>query len=197
VQYYLGVCRHTAAGQYLDIALGQTPLADVTLRQTLRVAHLKTARYGFVAPLVCGAMLSGAPGPLLQQLERVGRPMGLAYQLRDDVLGLFGDTPACGKSGEGDFLEGKRTFPVLAAYRRAPEAVRREMQSLFSLRRRDARALARARALVTSYGGLAAAERLVERATRTARKAVRALPRGGGVVDLLDELLVLVARREG
>ena len=55
VQYYLGICRHTAAGQYLDIDLGRTPLGDVSLTQVLRVARLKTARYGFVAPLVCGA----------------------------------------------------------------------------------------------------------------------------------------------
>jgi geranylgeranyl diphosphate synthase, type I len=195
VHYYLGVCRHTAAGQYLDIDLGRTPLADVSLFQTLRVAQLKTARYGFVAPLVCGGMLAGAPRAVLEQLERVGRHMGLAYQLRDDVLGLFGDTEACGKCADADFVEGKRTFPVLAAHRRAPEAVRAELDALWSRRSTDGWALARARTLVTSYGGLAATERLIEAATRAARKAVRGLPRGGGVVDVLDELLVLLARR--
>jgi geranylgeranyl diphosphate synthase type I len=195
VQYYLGVCRQTAAGQYLDIDLARTPLADVTLFQTLRVAHLKTARYGFVAPLVCGAMLAGAPRSLLVQLDRVGRQMGLAYQLRDDLLGLFGDTRACGKCADGDFVEGKRTFPVVAAYLRAPDAVRAELESLWNLRSADPLALARARSLVTSYGGLAATERLIDRATRAARNGLQRLPDGGGVVDLLDELLVMLARR--
>jgi geranylgeranyl diphosphate synthase type I len=195
VQYYLGICRQTAVGQYLDIDLGRTPLGDVTVFQALRVAQLKTARYGFVAPLVCGAMLAGASRGLLAQLERVGRFMGLAYQLRDDLLGLFGDTPTCGKCADGDFVEGKRTFPVVAAHVRAPESVRAELESLWSLRRADPLALARARSLVTSYGGLAATERLIDRATRVARSAVKSLPRGGGMVDLLDELLVLLARR--
>jgi geranylgeranyl diphosphate synthase, type I len=195
VQYYLAICRQTAAGQYLDIALERTPLADVTLAQTLRVARLKTARYGFVAPLVCGAMLAGAPEPLLRQLERVGRHMGLAYQLRDDVLGLFGDTQVCGKCAEGDFVEGKRTFPVVATYLRAPESVRAELESLWNGRNADALALARARSLLVSYGGLAATERLIDKATRAARVAVAALPPGGGVVDVLDELLLLLARR--
>jgi geranylgeranyl diphosphate synthase type I len=195
VQFILGVCRQTAAGQYLDIELGHAPLGEVTLRQTLRVARLKTARYGFVAPLVSGAMLGGASRALLAQLERVGTHMGLAYQLRDDLLGLFGDTPACGKRADGDFVEGKRTFPVVAAFLRAPEAARAELEALWSLRRADPLALARARSLVTSYGGLAVTERLIDRQTRAARAAVRALPRGGGVPDLLDGLLVLLARR--
>ncbi len=197
VQYYLSICRQTAAGQYLDIDLGRTPLADVTLTQVLRVARLKTARYGFVAPLVCGAMLAGAQPGLLQALERVGRHMGLAYQLRDDLLGLFGDTQACGKCADGDFVEGKRTFPVVAAHLRAPDSVRAELQSLWNLRSANPVALARARSLVASYGGLAATERLVDRATGAARAAVAALPPGGGVADVLDELLVLLARRTG
>jgi geranylgeranyl diphosphate synthase, type I len=195
VRYYLAICRQTAAGQYLDIDLGRVPLGDVTLAQTLRIARLKTARYGFVAPLVCGAMLAGAPVPLLGQLETVGRHMGLAYQLRDDLLGLFGDTHACGKSAEGDFVEGKRTFPVVATYLRAPESVRAELDILWNSRSADAPALARARSLLASYGGLAATERLIDRATRAARVAVARLPRGGGVVDVLDELLLLLARR--
>jgi geranylgeranyl diphosphate synthase type I len=195
VQYYLGVCRQTAAGQYLDLELGRTPLADVTLFQTLRVAHLKTARYGFVAPLVCGAMLAAPPATLLVELDRIGRQMGLAYQLRDDLLGLFGDTQACGKSAEGDFVEGKRTFPVVAAYLKAPQPVRAELDALWNLRSAEPLALARARSLVTSHGGLAATERLIDRATRAARCGLRRLPASGGVVDLLDELLVMLARR--
>lgn len=194
-QYYLAICRKTAAGQYLDIELARTPLADVTLSQTLRVARLKTARYGFIAPLVCGAMLAGAAPPLLWKLERVGRHMGLAYQLRDDLLGLFGDTQTCGKSSEGDFVEGKRTFPVVATYLRAPDSVRTELESLWNARRADALALARARSLLASYGGLAATEHLIDRLTRAARAAVAVLPRGGGVADVLDELLLLLARR--
>jgi geranylgeranyl diphosphate synthase, type I len=195
VRYYLGVCRQTAAGQYLDIDLGRSPLGDVTLAQTLRVARLKTARYGFIAPLVCGALLAGAEPPLLKQLEAVGRHMGLAYQLRDDVLGLFGNTEASGKCADADFVEGKRTFPVVAAYLRAPVSVRCELEALWTVRATDAVGLARARSLVASYGGLAATERLIDRATRSARAAVAVLPPGGGAAAVLDDLLVLLSRR--
>ena len=84
-RYMLAICRHTAVGQFLDLQLSETAVEEVTLFQTLRVAHLKTARYGFVAPLVCGAMLGGADADLLDVLSRIGRHAGLAFQLRDDL----------------------------------------------------------------------------------------------------------------
>ncbi|WP_164008470.1 polyprenyl synthetase family protein [Pyxidicoccus trucidator] len=197
VRYYLGVCRHTAAGQYLDLDLGRAPLSEVTLFQTLRVAYLKTARYGFCAPLVCGAMLGGASPALVEGLERVGRHVGLAYQLRDDVIGLFGDSCVAGKAADGDFTQGKRTFPVLAAYARADATAREELEALWSLpvEQKDEAALARARALVEQCGGRAACERMVERASRAARRSLQSLPNPHGVRDLLDALITRLAHR--
>ncbi len=195
--YYLGVCRQTAAGQYLDLELSCAPLSQVTLFQALRVAQLKTARYGFCAPLVCGAMLAGADAELCEALERVGRYMGLAYQLRDDLIGLFGDERLTGKAADGDFVEGKRTFPVLAACTRAPAEAREELERLWSLppEAKDAAALARARALVEEYGGRAACERLVERSVKAGSQALHALPAHGGARALLDTLFTRLARR--
>ncbi|MFP2929252.1 polyprenyl synthetase family protein [Pyxidicoccus sp. 3LG] len=212
VQYYLGVCRHTAAGQYLDLDLGRAPLSEVSLFQALRVAWLKTARYGFCAPLVCGAMLGGAglgstargsasaglgSTDLVGGLERVGRHIGLAYQLRDDLIGLFGDSSVAGKAADGDFVQGKRTFPVLAAYARAGTSARAELESLWALpvEQKDEAALARARALVEECGGRAACERMVDRASRAARRSLQSLPNPNGVRDLLDALITRLARR--
>ncbi len=197
VLYYLGVCRHTAAGQYLDLELSRASLSEVRLFQALRVAYLKTSRYGFCAPLVCGAMLAGASGELCEALERVGRHVGLAFQLRDDLIGLFGDESVAGKAVDGDFVQGKRTFPVLAAYTRAPAAAREELERLWTVSSpaKDAAALARARTLVEEHGGRAACERLVERASRAGRRALQALPEQGGIRDLLDTLITRLARR--
>ncbi len=197
VQYYLGVCRHTAAGQYLDLDIARAPLSEVTLFQTLRVAHLKTARYGFCAPLVCGAMLAGGDVVLRDNLERVGRHVGLAYQLRDDLLGLFGDPNLSGKPADSDFAQGKRTFPVMAAYARATPEAREELEALWALplARKDEAALLRARELVQHWGGRRACERVVERASRSARRALAALPEADGVRDLLDALITRLARR--
>ncbi|ADO74837.1 polyprenyl synthetase family protein [Stigmatella aurantiaca] len=196
-QYYLAVCRHTAAGQYLDLDLSRAALADVGLFQALRVAHLKTARYGFCAPLVCGAILAEADEALCQGLERVGRYGGLAYQLRDDVLGLFGDARMSGKAGDSDFSQGKRTFPVLAAYARASTEGRAELERLWALpaQEKDEAALGHARELVERWGGRLACERMVERSSRAALRALRALPEGGGMREVLGNLITRLAHR--
>jgi len=195
VRHYLGICRHTAAGQYLDLDLTRAPLSEVTLFQALRVAHLKTARYGFVAPLVCGAMLAGAPSALLEALERVGRQVGLAYQLRDDLIGLLGDPLLTGKSTDGDLAQGKRTFPVLAAYTRASPAIRNQMDALWSEGAANPASLVRARSLVTQHGGVAATERLIGRLSRNSRRMIASLPHGGGFRDLLDSLVLSLSQR--
>ena len=175
-RYLLGVCRHTAAGQYLDLTLSRAPLFKVTLFETLRVAQLKTARYGFVAPLVCGAMLGGAEPALLDALARAGRHAGIAFQLRDDLIGLFGDDRVAGKAGAGDYFEGKRTFPLIAAWTRADDAGRAELETLWDAPHKDDASLAKARAALTAAGGRAATERVIDRCARAASRALSAIP---------------------
>lgn len=194
VRYYLGVCRFTAAGQFLDLALSGAALGEVTLFQTLKVALLKTARYGFAAPLVVGARLGGADERLTAALERTGRQIGLAFQLRDDLLGLFGAPALTGKP-TADWLTGKPTFPVIAAYTRAPLAVRQELDALRDAAAHDGEARARACDLIEAHGGRAAAEHAVIRATRAARRNAGALPAAAASRALLDALIVSLAER--
>ena len=172
-RYMLEICRHTAAGQHLDLVLTHAPLSEVTLFRTLKVADLKTARYGFVAPLACGAMLGGADRSRLELLRRVGRHAGLAYQLRDDLIGLCGDDAVAGKEGGADYLEGKRTFPVIAAWTRADALGRAQLEALWD--RPVPEFLEAARKAVASWGGIASTQRVVEVRTRAARKALEPL----------------------
>ncbi len=191
-RFMLRICRHTAAGQHLDLSLSRAPLEKVTLFQTLKVAHLKTAQYGFVAPLVCGAMLGGAQPATLDALARIGRLAGLAYQLRDDLIGLYGEDKVTGKDGGGDFFEGKRTFPVVAAWTRADANGRRTLEGLWNTRTEPQ--LATARLEVAHWGGVATSQRVVDRLTRTARRTLASLGQGPAVA-FLDALLTGLAKR--
>ena len=193
-RYLMAICRHTAAGQYLDLELSRTPVDEVTLFQTLKVAHLKTAKYGFVAPLVAGAMLGGASEETIDSLERSGRQVGLAYQLRDDLIGLFGDSAVAGKDGGGDYFEGKRTFPLIAAWTRADQRGREELEALWNLPVKNDQALLRARALVQHHGGDAATERVINRMTRGARRTLNGL-QNSAVHGLLDSMIGKLEKR--
>ena len=103
----------TADGELADVRLSLGPCAD--LDETLRTAERKTAAYSFQLPLRAGALLAGRddlePGVL-----RLGRALGLAFQLRDDLDGVFGDPRTTGKSNASDLREGKCT-PLVALAR--------------------------------------------------------------------------------
>ncbi|MEL6982213.1 MAG: polyprenyl synthetase family protein [Actinomycetota bacterium] len=95
-------------GQYLDMRSAAAGTFDIDTAR--RVATFKSALYTIVRPLQVGASLAGDPGPeLLADLDRFGRPLGRAFQLRDDALGVLGDETELGKPVGGDLREGKPT----------------------------------------------------------------------------------------
>jgi geranylgeranyl diphosphate synthase type I len=122
--------------------------------------------------------------------------MGVAFQLRDDVLGLFGESIVAGKPCDCDLSAGKRTYPVLAAYMRAPEDVKREFDVLWSCGETHNGSLKRAQHLVRRHGGLAATDRAVDRASRIARGALKRFTPDNHFRQLLDELINLLTHRD-
>ncbi|RKT55281.1 polyprenyl synthetase family protein [Saccharothrix australiensis] len=99
------------AGQHLDLLAGAR--REESVERTLVVARLKTASYTVQRPLHLGAALADAPPEVTAALCAFGRDIGVAYQLRDDLLGVFGDEEVTGKPVGDDLREGKRT-PLMA-----------------------------------------------------------------------------------
>ena len=132
--------RDVTIGQFLDIAEESafvTEPDDRHAERALRVASLKSARYSVQQPLLIGAALAGADAAQLEALRAFGHPVGLAFQLRDDVLGVFGDESVTGKPSGDDLREGKRT--VLVALTREGLADIRPPRRRRAHRRPDAR----------------------------------------------------------
>jgi len=102
----------------VDVVRGQmAEMAAVTGRPAppVETIHaLKTASYTVEGPLALGAALAGADADRVAELSRYGRPLGVAFQLRDDLLGIFGDAAATGKPVGNDIRQGKRTSLVAA-----------------------------------------------------------------------------------
>ncbi len=111
-------------GQYLDMRTAAASELDRATAQ--RVATFKSALYTIVRPLQLGASLGGMPNDdVMARLEEYGRPAGQAFQLRDDLLGVFGDADTVGKPVGNDLREGKPTELVAAALERADAAQHR------------------------------------------------------------------------
>jgi geranylgeranyl diphosphate synthase type I len=112
-------CRtEVITGQFLDVSVQARGRADVV--SAMRVLRYKSAKYSIERPLHIGATLAGGTADHLRQLGAFGLPLGEAFQLRDDLLGVFGDPATTGKPAGDDLIEGKRTVLVALALDGAP-----------------------------------------------------------------------------
>lgn len=163
------------AGQYLDV-LAQAEIRHASRQRAELVARYKSAKYTVERPLLIGGRLAGAAPGLLAAYSAYGLPLGEAFQLRDDVLGVFGDPSATGKPAGDDLREGKRTYLVAAAYEVASPADRRALDRGLGDRGLDAAGVRRLRAIIRDTGALADTEHRIEALTTAALDALAGAP---------------------
>lgn len=122
--YVAAITAEVAWGQYLDILTESHSLSDpLALRKhVFEVIRVKSGRYSVMHPLILGALAGGASEELLRALEAAGTAWGLAFQMRDDEIGIFGDANVAGKSVSSDISEGKRTILLTLTLERATQS---------------------------------------------------------------------------
>jgi geranylgeranyl diphosphate synthase type I len=168
---YLDACRtEVVAGQFLDVVAQAS--GDSDLDAAMRVVLFKSAKYTVERPLHLGASLAGADAGLLASLSDFGVPIGQAFQLRDDVLGVFGDAELTGKPAGDDLREGKRTVLLAHAYTGSDPEQRRLLDRLVGDPKLDTGQVAELRDVIESTGALQAVEDSI---TSLHRQAVAAL----------------------
>ncbi|MFA9431413.1 polyprenyl synthetase family protein [Egicoccus sp. AB-alg2] len=179
------------AGQYLEVR-GSGGVVDRP-EEALRIAVLKSGRYTVTRPLQLGAAVVADDGPWCGVLARFGDAAGLAFQLRDDVLGLFGGPGRTGKGVLEDLRQGRPTALFVLARARARDDARRRLQQLLATPEAGEAALTAVRDLVVTSGALAEVHAQIERCTDRARRAVEDLPPAARE-PLLDLLRLVVDR---
>lgn len=188
LRHFTVLRQEVMAGQYLDVAAAQE--GGATRDLVVLVATIKSGRYTITRPLQIGAVLAGASGGLVGGLERYGEPLGRAFQVRDDLLGAFGDEAVTGKSTASDLREGKRTLLVIEALERLEGAEREEFEALLGSAGLDQAGVDRLRGLLRGCGAVGAVQRQVDAWVREARVAVDGLglpePWSGALRGLAD-----------
>ncbi len=156
-------------GQYLDVL--EQARAVSTVESARRVIRFKSAKYSVEHPLLIGGLLAGASPGLLAFYSAYGLPLGEAFQLRDDVLGVFGDPDETGKPAGDDLREGKRTVLVAHALAAATPAQAQVLSRLGdrSLGAHDIEAM---RGVIVDTGAHAAVEQTIDELVDEARKAL-------------------------
>ena len=176
-------CRsEVIAGQFLDVSVQARGVADVDAAMT--VLRYKSAKYSIERPLHIGATLAGADPEQLARLSAFGLPLGEAFQLRDDLLGVFGDPATTGKPAGDDLVEGKRTVLVALALDGAPATDAARLDAALGTPLTDSD-VADLRRIIDDSGAHQQVERVI---TELASKATAALgdsdldPRARGVL---------------
>jgi geranylgeranyl diphosphate synthase, type I len=182
----------TIAGQYLDV-LSDAESDAWSVERALRVARLKTAGYTVTGPLLLGAALAdGEPhGSVAGAYTVYGDAVGEAFQLRDDLLGVFGDPLITGKPAGEDLRTGKPTVLLLLARQLATAAQRNALCELPD----DAADIARLTDVVAETGAIDAVEAMVEHRITTALDALVGAPIGPAARSALADLAITATSR--
>ena len=190
-EVYALMRRDVTVGQFLDIAeeaaFTTAPDAEHAER-ALRVASLKSARYSIQHPLLIGAALAGADDAQRAALAAFGHPVGLAFQLRDDVLGVFGDSAVTGKPSGDDLREGKRTLLIAYARERLDAATRQSMDALIGDPGLDDAQIAGLQQTITDTGALERVEAAIAGYAAEADRALVDAPLAATAVRDLRQL---------
>jgi geranylgeranyl diphosphate synthase type I len=179
-------------GQYLDVLSQAAPEGDpqAAIDRARQVIRFKSAKYTVEHPLLIGASLAGADPRLMAVYSEYGLALGEAFQLRDDVLGVFGDPEQTGKPAGDDLREGKRTVLVGMTLQGADPAQTDAVRRLLGDPRLDAEGVATLRTVIVETGALDRVERLIDELADQALAALtRADTEGVEVAEPAREVL--------
>ncbi|SDX52840.1 geranylgeranyl diphosphate synthase, type I [Arthrobacter sp. yr096] len=167
------------AGQYLDIleeVAGPVRDRAGSVDRAQSIIRYKSAKYSTEHPLALGGALAGAPAELLKSYSEFSLPLGEAFQMRDDVLGVFGDPETTGKPAGDDLREGKRTVLVGFALNQAPAAEADYLDRVLGSPGLGETDVAEIRRIMVDCGALDATETLIAELSNRAFGALERLP---------------------
>jgi len=122
----------TGGGEFIELLYGIKDIAKITKQDIYKIYDYKTAHYTFSAPLCSGAILAGASQAEIQRLTQYGIYLGRAFQIKDDVLGMFADEDKIGKSTLTDLQESKKTLLIWYTYHHSSGNNKRIIKSIFA-----------------------------------------------------------------
>ncbi len=183
----------TIAGELKDIEFSYTDRVDE--EDILSMYRLKTAQYTVSGPLVLGAILAEACEDDINALRSFGDAVGISFQIRDDILGMFGEEQRIGKSITSDMCEGKKTVLISHFDRTSDEDTKKKFYSVYGKEDSGENELCVVREILKSTGSLEYAEKLCKEYTEKALCLLDSLKLSSDSRQLLLGLLTYMTNR--
>jgi geranylgeranyl diphosphate synthase type I len=188
----MSLARELIAGECLEIlGTGATP----DLAESLKVVRYKTAKYTVEQPLLIGGALGGAAPRLQKAFSAYGIPLGEAFQLRDDLLGVFGDPARIGKSTLDDLRAGRPTALLAETYNACDDVQRKQLRTLLDQSDPGADELRELCDLMTTVGAPGRIERMISERVENATRALAAVDPPPYAAQALTELAQAATER--
>ncbi len=175
LKYFIQTAAFTAMGEFIDIVHGFEKISKIKEKDVFLNYSLKTARYTFECPLIIGAILAGAPKPDLKKLSRLGLLMGQAFQIQDDIIGIFSAEKKIGKSILSDISECKKTILVCHAYRHLRGKRKKEFLHCFEKPKKTYSDLKKIRKIFFESGSLDYSLNKIEALTSESQEIIKHL----------------------
>ncbi len=195
LKYFVQTAAFTAMGEFIDTVHGVDKIKNIKEKDVFLNYSLKTARYTFDCPLVTGAILAGAPEKEIRLLAELGLMVGQAFQIQDDVIGIFETQKNIGKSILSDLAEGKKTLLVAHAYANLRGGQRRDFLKIFSKPRKTFSDLRAVRKIFLASGSLEYALKAVRARVIKADAILKNLSMRKKYRDLIAESLLHLFRQ--
>ena len=176
------------AGQFLDV--NEQTSHTSSIERSRKIARYKSGKYTIERPLHFGAALAGS-NSLISSYTDYGIPLGEAFQLRDDILGVFGEPEVTGKPAGDDLLEGKRTVLIAKSFELAGASGSLLLTQVLGNRSASYEMVEKAKGIIIESGALKFVENLIEELVNNSLKSVRGLPNE----ELLTRLAQITTKR--
>lgn len=163
---------YTGSGEFIELLAGAKDIGKITKEEIYKIYDYKTAYYTFASPLAIGAILAGAKTKEVDKLIDYGMNLGRAFQIKDDILGMFSDEKEIGKSILSDLQEAKKTLLIWYAYRNAGKDDRLEMTRILNKKTVVRKDLLKMREIIANSRALDYAKREVLAARKKAESII-------------------------
>lgn len=188
------VLLETAFGQAIDVTY--EALKEITEQDILRIHHFKTANYTITGPLQYGALFAGASEKEVKKIEKYGLPVGIAFQLRDDELGLFADEEKLGKPVGSDVRENKNTLLHLKALELAKGKEKEFIKYTYGNKELSKREIERVREITRKTGALAYSQKIARDLVEKGKKFIPQITGDPELQEILSNMADFMIERD-
>lgn len=185
---FVSAALYTGCGEFIEMVCGAKTIEEISRADIYKIYDLKTAYYTFAYPLSIGATLAGASEDQTKKIFEYGVYLGRAFQIQDDILGMFADEKKIGKSILSDLQESKKTLLIKQAYRNSSKSDRIQIKRILAKNKVEMQDLHQMRSLVKTSGSLDYAREEISRMTKKARGLCRGLKVCPKYKNFLSEL---------